>query len=192
MKRLYQIFAAIVLLAISSGCTSASVVPIVIPEATADIPTSAPMPTFIPTPTSASVSTAEVLEFNFDQKFEDTKCPSGSAVDAVCLNVSGTASDSVLGEIKMTRVAILDVAGKKDDNQCVSAFTHGKLTIGGDLATFNALGIFCPGPSTATYTYILTGGTGVNANASGSGVIKVPVPTGSGSGTELWSGTLLK
>lgn len=192
MKRIYQIFFVFLLLGVS-GCASPNVAPTATLEATAIVDASAPTATFVPPPTMVAVTeTADVLALTFDQKFEATECPAGSADGSVCWNISGTAKDAVLGEVTMSRTAVFNMAGKKDDNQCVSAFTHGKLMIGAERVTYNALGIYCPATSTSTYTYIITGGTGIYTHAQGSGTINVPAPSSSSSGTETWSGTVLK
>ncbi len=191
MKPIYQVFVVILLLGMSA-CAAPAVAPTVTPEAPAPVE-AAPTFTFVPAPTFVAESTpVTLLEIKFDQKFEEAKCPSGSAAGALCFNVSGTASDPVWGEMTLSRVAVLDVAGKKDENQCVSAFTHGKLVVAGDSAIYNAMGKYCPETSTASYIYIFTNGTGAYAKSSGSGTITVPAPSGSGTGTEVWSGTLLK
>lgn len=189
MKRIHQIFVVIVLLGMSA-CAAPGVAPTLTPEATA-VFGMGPTPTFVPAPTMGAVTeTSNVIAFNFDQKSEETQCPAGSADGSLCFNISGTAKDAVLGEVTMSRTAVLNMAGKKDDNACVSAFTHGKLMIGGERITYNALGIFCPATSTSTYTYIVTTGTGIYAYAQGNGTINVPSPSSNGSGTETWTGTL--
>ena len=177
MKQIYKVFALIVFVVLSA-CSSPTPIATATPAATKTLrpPTATPNTTF---------------KITFAQRFTPTKCPDGSPAGAFCLNVSGTAIDPVLGEISMTRVAVLEFLGKKDENQCVPASTNGKLLIGGDEVAFTASGVFCSKTSVATYNYTITGGTGQYAKASGSGVIDVPAPANTNV-VEVWSGTLVK
>ncbi len=178
------IFLALLLGACSSVGTSVST-----PQSTT--PPTATATAVAQGPTSTALPPGIVqLQGTISEDYITVNCPSGKPSGTICVAARGTGQLSSLGDVSLTRNAILNPGGS---DSCGPSTMDGMLIVGGgDTISFTATGTFCRGTGSARYTYTITRGTGIYLGASGKGNITVPRPSSSSTDVLTWDGTLVK
>jgi len=136
---------------------------------------------------TAAPTRPQAIDFDFVQKFSTIHCPADAPIGYLCLNVTGNAAISAIGQASFTREVLIDI--KRFDEKhptCIPDETVGTATLPKGTITFHAPGSVCLADGTASYGLVVTGGTGAYKGAVGGGRITVPPPTSDSGGRELW------
>jgi hypothetical protein len=161
---------------------------IALPPLSAQDATATPQPAGEPIPFNSKYIR---LFIEFDQEFTGTACPEGSPANAFCLDVSGTGTSVLFGDLTLARSLVADIRGDLDEFDRASVVSSGTLTDAeGDTVDFALRGVLYPRDGTADYIYLITGGTGKFDGAKGHGAVLIPPPTSGSTGTEIWIGSL--
>jgi hypothetical protein len=171
-KRALSGLAAVLLVAIAGGCSSAAA-------------SAKPVDSAKPVASAGPVASAKPATFHVDwmqSDFVQSSCPSAHATATACF--SGTAAGTLpeIGPVALQRTVY--TTGPEDAKGCLTAVTDGTLTASDGVLTFHATGTLCD--QLATYQLTKSSGTGSLAGLTVTGTIT------NDSGSETWSGTVTR